>query len=248
MEYGGAGGLEIKIGKSRAALGANSLRHAKADSMNEHVPLRALALLLMLLPAGCGSAMGQVATDTRGGADKGGLASALDAPLAVGGEARPALHFELRGSAAPSTHLLSARPEVIEVRDGLLVGRAPGVSAVLVTLDDHTVVDFIHLWVKPADRLVVHGIDAAGADMGPLTEAIELLPGEFLHLVPHPYGGPERLVGVGTSTWIVDPPIAVVLREGLPNRVRLVARTPGDADVKVTMLGATSHLKLKVVQ
>jgi hypothetical protein len=94
----------------------------------------------------------------------------------------------------------------------------------------------------------VHGIDATGGDVGPLTEPIELLPGEAVRLVPHPYNGHERLVGVGTSAWVVDPPIAHVLREGLPNRVRLVARTPGSADLKVTMLGATSHLKIKVVQ
>jgi hypothetical protein len=207
------------------------------------------ALLHALLPlaAGCGSAFAQVEPAANAAVDKGGLASSLDAPLAVGGEVRPSLRVALRGSAAPSTHFLSARPDVIEVRGGLLVGRSPGMSAVLVTMDDDTVVDFIHLWVKPANRVEVHGIDAAGGDLGPLSEAIELVPGDTLRLVPHPYDGTERLVGVGTSTWVVDPPIALVLREGLPNRVRLVARTPGDADVKVTMLGATSHLKLKVV-
>jgi hypothetical protein len=39
-----------------------------------------------------------------------------------------------------------------------------------------------------------------------------------------------------------------VLKEGMPNRVRLVARTPGTATVKVTMLGQTSTLSLKVMQ
>lgn len=209
---------------------------------------RALALLPLLV-AGCASgAMGQAHTSAGGAADKGSLASSLDAPLAVGGEVRPAFRVELRGSAAPPVHFLSARPDVIDVRDGLLVGRAPGVSAVLVAMEDNTVIDFMHVWVKPTDRVEVHGIDAAGGDMGPLTEMIELLPGDSLRLVPHAYHGRDRLAGVGTSTWVVDPPIAMVLREGLPNRVRLVARAAGTADVKVTMLGATSHLKIKVIQ
>ena len=37
------------------------------------------------------------------------------------------------------------------------------------------------------------------------------------------------------------------LREGLSNSVRIVARTPGTAVVKVTMLGATSTLPIKVI-
>lgn len=205
--------------------------------------------LLITLPvaAGCGGgAMGHVNFQRSGATDKGGLASSLDAPLAVGGAVQPAVHFEVPGSAAPPTHFLSARPEIVDVRDGLLVGRSPGVSAVLVALDDDTVIDFIHVWVRSADRVEVHTIDNAGGDLGSITEPIELLPGDGLRLVPHLYARSDRLIGVGTSSWTVEPPIAVVLREGLPNRIRLVARTAGTADVKVTMLGATAHLKLTV--
>jgi hypothetical protein len=93
----------------------------------------------------------------------------------------------------------------------------------------------------------VHGIDAAGTDLGPLTEPIDLVVGERLRLVPHPYAGAEQLAGVATPKWTVEPPIAVVLREGLPNRVTLLARTPGTADVRVSMAGVTSHLQLEVV-
>jgi hypothetical protein len=219
-------------------------------NMNETLgarPWRVPALLVAALCSGCMGAAGQVSVQTGGAADKGGLASGLDAPLAVGGEVRPALHVDVPGLAGPPTHFISARPDVIGVRDGLLVGRAPGMSAVLVAVGGDTVVDLLHVWVKPADRLEVHGIDAGGGDVGPLSEPIELLVNDSTRLVPHPYSGADRLIGVGTSTWVVEPPIAIVLREGLPNRVRLVARTPGEAHVKVTMLGATSLLTLKVV-
>jgi hypothetical protein len=209
----------------------------------------AVALLASPLGLGCGGmgAMGQAGTHAAGAADKGALASALDAPLAVGGEVRPALRVELPGSAAPSLRLLSARPEILEVKDGLLAGRSPGMSAVLVAMDGDVVLDFVHIWVKATDRVAVHGLDGAGGDLGPLTEPLELVVGEGTRLVPHPYAGSERLIGVATSTWVVDPPIAIVLREGLPNRVRLVARAPGKAEVRVTMLGATHKLALQVV-
>jgi hypothetical protein len=183
-----------------------------------------------------------------GAADKGGLASALDAPLAVGGEVRPAIHLDIKGSTAPPTHLVSPINGIIEVKDGLLVGKAEGVAPVLVALDGtNTVVDFYHVWVRPADRLEVHGIEPSGNDVGALTERVQLINGESLRLVPHAYAGPSQLAGVARSTWVVEPPIAAVLREGLPNRIRLVAKQPGNATLKVTMLGATSNLPLQVM-
>ena len=80
-----------------------------------------------------------------------------------------------------------------------------------------------------------------------MSETVELVVGDGMRFVPHPYAGGARLVGVATSTWTVEPPIAIVLREGLPNRVRVVARQPGTANVNVSMLGATSTLRLKVM-
>ena len=185
---------------------------------------------------------------TGGAADKGGLASAIDAPLAVGGEVRPAIHYDVAGSAGLATHLVSPRPDIVDVRDGLLVGKAPGTAPVLVALDGDVVVDFLHMTVRPADRVEVHGIDAAGADLGELTEPVELVVGDALRLVPHAYAGSAALVGVATSTWTVEPPVAVVLREGLPNRVRLVARQPGSARLTVSMLGKTRTLPIEVVR
>ncbi len=193
--------------------------------------------------------MGQsVMSSANGAADKGGLASALDAPLAVGGEVRPAIHLDIKGSTAPPTHLFSPIGSIIEVKNGLIVGKSEGVAPVFVALDGtNTVVDFYHVWVRPADRLEVHGIDASGNDVGALTEPVQLMIGEGVRLVPHAYAGPSQLAGVARSTWVVDPPIAAVLREGLPNRIRIVAKQPGSATLKVTMLGATSNLPLQVM-
>jgi hypothetical protein len=204
---------------------------------------------LALVVSGCGGgALRQTdLASTSGSTDKGGLASALDAPLAVGGEVRPSIHYEVPGSAGLPAHLLSPRRDILEVRDGLLVGKAAGTAPVLLALDGDLVVDFVHVSVRAADRIEVDGIDSAGADLGELTEAIELAAGESLRLVPHAYAGPNRLAGVATSTWTVDPPIALVLREGLPNRVRLLARQPGQAKVTAVMLGKSKTLALKVL-
>lgn len=207
-----------------------------------------LAICFAACASACGGAMAQVRPSGGGGADDGALASALGAPLAVGGEIRPGLHFDVPGSTAPPTRLLSARADVVEVRDGVLIGRSPGVSAVLVALTpSDTVLDILHVWVRPADRVEVHGVDVQGGDLGPLRDPLDLLPGESARLVAHPYAGGDRLVGVGTSTWDVDPPIASVLRDGMPNRVRLVARRPGNAIVRARMLGTKVELPVRVV-
>ena len=213
-----------------------------------HLARAALVLgpVLLIIGACARGGMGQVATTGGKATDSGGLASSLDAPLAVGGEGRPAWRFALQGSAGPSVELLSPRADVLDAKDGLLIGKSAGLAPVLVAIDG-TVIDLIHVTVRPVERIAVHGIDTSGADMGPLTEPIELVAGDGMRLVPQPYAGGEKLVGVATSTWVVDPPIAVILREGLPNRVRLVARQPGSATVQVTMFGATSLLRIEVV-
>ncbi len=184
----------------------------------------------------------------RAAADQGGLASALSSPLALGADVRPDLRFDVKGSVAMSTHLLSAREDILAVKSGLLHGNHEGTAPVLVALDSGTIVDFVHVTVKRASRIEVHAIDPASGDSGALTEPLEVATGESVHLVPFPYAEDQRVVGVSTATWTVEPPIATVLREGLPNRVRLLARKPGQATVKVVMLGSTSTLSLEVIQ
>ena len=213
------------------------------------IPLGSLLASLLTSLTGCGGgALGQMDVGgPRPGADTGGLASALSAPIALGADVRPDLRFDVKGSVAMSTHLVSAREDILGVKNGLLHGSHEGTAPVLVALDSGTVVDFVHVTVKRASRIEVHAIDATGGDSGALTEPIDIALGESVHLVPFPYAEDQRLVGVSTATWTVEPPIATVLREGLPNRVRLLARKPGQATVKVAMLGGTSTLSLEVL-
>jgi len=206
----------------------------------------AAAVLVVLAASSCGGAMGQAVIHDRG-ADKGGLLSSLNAPLAVGASVRPALQLELHGSTPPSTHYISARPEIIAVRDGLLDGRAPGMTALLIANEQNVVLDFIHVWVKPANRLEMHRIDSDGSDMGEVSEPVEMVVGESVRFMPRPYNGSEALAGVATSSWSIEPPIATVLREGLPNRCRILARQAGTATLKVALLGSVASVQVKVM-
>jgi hypothetical protein len=191
--------------------------------------------------------MGQSSIQEGGAADKGGLLSSLQAPIAVGGSVRPALRLELHGSTPPSTHYVSTRPSIFAVRDGVLEGRAPGMAALLILNDQNVVLDFIHIFVKPANRIELHRIDVDGADMGDVSEPVEMIVGESVRFVPKPYAGSELLTGVATSSWTVDPPIATVLREGLPGRVRILARSAGTATLKVSLLGSVASVHVKVM-
>lgn len=207
----------------------------------------AAGVVALVTASSCGGAMGQAALDNRVASDKGGLLSSLNAPLAAGASVRPALRLELHGSTPPSTRFISARPEIITVRDGVLEGRAQGMTALLIANEQNVVLDFIHVWVKQANRLEMHRIDADGSDMGEVTEPVEMVVGESVRFVPRPYHGSEALAGVATSSWTIDPPIATVLREGLPNRARILARSAGSATLKVAMLGGVASVPVKVM-
>ena len=194
-----------------------------------------------------GGAIGQSSLVAQPHSDKGGLLSSLDAPLAVGGTVRPEIRIDLKGSTPPPTHMISVRPDILSVDALGVTGRAPGLAALLVATDENVVIDFVHVWVKPADRIELHAIDSSGMDVGELTESVDLAVGESLRIVPRAYAGSQVLSGATSTTWSIEPPIALALKEGLPQRRRILARTPGSTTIRVSALGATKTLTLKVV-
>jgi hypothetical protein len=85
-------------------------------------------LLTSLLSVSCGGAFGQ------GHLSQGNEApseAASPGPIAVGARFRPKIEATVAGSEGPTVRLLSARPDVVEVDKGELLGVAPGMSAVL---------------------------------------------------------------------------------------------------------------------
>jgi hypothetical protein len=192
--------------------------------------------------------MGQTSMRPSSDTDKGGLLSSLDAPLALGGTARPAMRVELNGSQPPPTRLVSARPDVLSTDGTRITGRAQGMSAVLVTTEDGTVLDFVHVWVRRADRIELHVLGADGSDVGELTDPYELAVGESLRVLPRLYAGSQPLSGVSSVKWAIDERVASVLSEGVPQRCRVLARAPGTATLQVSMMGASASLPIRVVR
>lgn len=206
--------------------------------------MRSFLFLGALLLAGCGGmGMGQGVMRAKSAGD----AKELAAPLAVGASIQPDVQLDLPGSATPALTLVSARPAVISADGGRLTGRAPGVSAILVTTRDGEVLDLYHLWAEPASRATLHRLYADGRDMGEVREGIDLVVGESAVLAPKLYSGAQELAGTVPGTWSIEPPIASVLGDGVGDQRRLYASTPGHAVLTVKIANVTVTLPLAVV-
>jgi hypothetical protein len=165
------------------------------------------------------------------------------APLAIGSRFYPEVSTELSGSSTPNLRLESAEPDVLAVEEGALVARSAGQSAVLITTDDGSVVDFVHVWVAP-----VTNITLARRDGERITGAIGLTVGEDIMLVPSLFSGVQKLTGESGATWTVDNPSPLaILEDGAGDRRRLRARTPGKTTVTVALGTAKATLDVEVV-
>ncbi len=202
------------------------------------------AMLLAPAMAGCaGMAMGQGTMAAKNADD----AKQLDAPLAVGASIQPDVHMDLRGTASPTLVLVSARPAVVAADGGRLTGRTPGVSAILVTTKEGQVLDFYHLWVERASRATLHRLYDDGRDMGEVRNEMDLMVGESAMLAPKVYYRAQELAGTIEGQWSVEPPIARVLAEGIPERRRLVATKAGKATLSVKLANVTVTMPLSVL-
>jgi hypothetical protein len=205
-----------------------------------------LLRVLPLVAAGCGAygAMHQATLAGQCAADDAACARRHPvAPLALGTRFYPELATDVAGTTTPSLRLESAAPDVVAVEAGALVARKPGASAVLISTDDGSVVDFVHVWV--AD---VTAVTLARRDGERIAGAIELAVGEDVTLVPALWHGAQRLAGDADARWEPDnaAPVAV-LRDGSSDRRRLRARAPGRTTITVALGAATARVDVEVV-
>jgi hypothetical protein len=150
---------------------------------------------------------------------------------------------EIAGSTTPTLRLESAAPDVIAVEDGALVARTSGASAVLISTDDGSVVDFIHVYAAPVTRVTL-----ARRDGDRIAGAIGLAVGEDVTLVPALWSNAQRLGGDADAEWKSSNEGAVsVLRDGSSDRRRLRARAPGKSKVTVSVGGAQATVDVEVV-
>jgi hypothetical protein len=165
------------------------------------------------------------------------------APLAVGTRFYPEVSASIEGSTTPSLVLESAAPDVVSVDGGALVARRPGAAAVLISTDDASVVDFVHVWVAPVTHLTLMRRDGDRVD-----GAIGLAVGEDVALTPALWHGAQRLAGAADVAWTVSSEGTVsVLRDGSPDRRRLRARAPGRATITVALGDASASVDVEVV-
>jgi hypothetical protein len=193
--------------------------------------------------AGCGGAMQQSRMSERN-AD---TAKPLTAPLAVGGSLQPNVDIDLQGTASPTIELISARPDVATAADGKIVGRSPGVTAILITTKDGTVLDFHHLWVEQATRMTLHRQDDQARDLGEVLDGIDFLEGESIYVTPRVYFKSQELAGTVPGTWTIDPPVALLLKQGLADGRRLFATNPGEATLTVSIPGVSVRVPIRVL-
>jgi hypothetical protein len=165
------------------------------------------------------------------------------APIAVGAHFHPEVTAEIAGNTAPSLMLESAAPDIIAIEDGALVAKQPGTSAVLMSTDNGSVVDFVHVWAAPVTRLTL-----AKRDGDRIGGAIGLAVGEDVTIQPALWNGAQKLAGEATLSWKVSNETAVsVLHDGSSDRRRLRARAPGKATVTVAFGDQSATVDIEVV-
>lgn len=207
--------------------------------------MRILILLLFVSGCGAGGAMrqatlvGQCADDDAACARRSPLA-----PLAVGARFYPDVSTSIAGTATPNLQLESSEPDVLAVEGGALIGRSPGASAVLISTDDGSVVDFVHVWVAPVTQITLSRRDGER-----VTGPIGLVVGEDVTLVPSLLSGAQKLAGQSAVGWKVDTEGALaILHDGAADRRRLRALAPGKATVTVGLGDAATSVEVEVVQ
>lgn len=172
------------------------------------------------------------------------VTTGLDGPIAVGGVLPLSIDADTAGTSSSAMTLTSADPSVLKTAGTEVVGISPGVAA-MVMLSGSSAVDFLHVYVVAPNRLGLHRL-SEGLERGELIEKVDLLVGDELLVSVEPYRDSQRLLGRGTNTWTAPPAIAV-LQDGVPARRRIVARSPGEADLTVTSFGFSKTLHITVL-
>jgi hypothetical protein len=208
--------------------------------------MRLLPCLVLLLPAGCAAGGALRQATLVGQCAEGDAACSRrhpQAPIAVGTRFYPEVSASIAGSSAPNLVLESAAPDILAVDGGALVAKKPGTSAVLITTDDASVVDFVHIWVAPVTQVTLMRRDGDRVD-GPIGLAV----GEDVTITPALWNGAQRLAGASNAVWTVSHEGTVsVLPDGSSDRRRLRARAPGKTTVTVALGDATASVDVEVV-
>lgn len=205
-------------------------------------------LCCLVLIAGCAGDSGALGNTTVSPecapTDFACVTAGLDGPVAVGGVLPLSIDVDALGTSSAAMSLMSGDPRIIKTAGTEIVGLQPGVAA-LVMLSEGAAVDFLHVYVAAPNRVGLQRIED-GLVRQELTDQIELLVGDELIVEVAPYKDSQRLLGHATTTWNAGAPLTL-LKDGVPARRRVVARTAGETDITVTSFGFTKTLHVAVL-
>jgi hypothetical protein len=202
----------------------------------------------------------------------------LDGPLAAGARIPIWISPQVSGSTAVALDWDVVNPEIADVVDGRIVGRNPGVTAILArTPGDGVVIDFLHIWVDAPERISLHRVVENMTDQRELGDHIQVFPGEDLVLRLQIAAGPRRLLGDAQEEWVLlcndddlgmgDPrsetPFSpqsagatscennfFLMDQGNPAERRLLVpeEGPDETEIRVRALGFEKTLRVEVVR
>ena len=181
--------------------------------------------------------VGQCAKDDAACSRKGPLA-----PLAVGAHFFPEVDTDVAGTTTPNLRLESAEPSIVAIVDGALVAKQPGAAAVLISTDDGSVIDFIHVWVSPVTSMTLQRRDGER-----IADTLGLAMGEDITLVPSLFNGAQKLAGSADVVWTSSSDAVSILRDGSPDRRRIKAHAPGKTTLTVALGDAKTSIDLEVL-
>ncbi len=191
--------------------------------------------------------LGQIAMAPECGAfNQACLIAGLDAPIAAGALVEIGFDFRIAGSSGPPVHLEATRPSVVATHDTFIEGVGAGNAAVLVKGPDDKVLDFIHLWVRPADELRVMRYSVEGIAIGRVRDSITLLEGDELLVAFEAYAGGQPLIGQFELEYDVEGEAIRLLEDSLTARYRLVAKSPGEATLILAAPALDQRIRLQV--
>ncbi len=183
-----------------------------------------------------------------GALSQGCLGQSLNAPIALGSTLEVILDYQIGGSSGPPTELASADPSVLKSEGkGRITAVGPGMSALMFLGPDESVVDFLHVWVAPADELRVIKYAENGALLGRVSNDVKLLVGDELLVSVETFGKGQALLGNFLLDYEVTGSDVSVVPDPVGGWYRIVARKAGASTLTFKALGLTESLSIEVL-
>jgi len=173
----------------------------------------------------------------------------LNAPIAKGSTLDIAVEYKVAGSSGPPTLLASANQAVLTTPTSTQISAiAEGMSAVMFVGPAGEVIDLIHVFVQQSSELRINRYDEAGDLLGRVQPASQLIVGDEILVAVEPFADGQPLLGnfdlVFAST---AAPVVTIVPDPVGGWYRVIARSPGMANVSFAALGLDVSWQIEVL-